>query len=409
MSIIGPLTVLDMGQNISGPLATTLLAALGARVIKLETPGRGDGSRIGPPYAGQEGVTFQPGTEAGMALSFLKRNRNKEAITVDLRSPEGKELFIRLVHHADVLVENFKPGTLDRMGFPFARLQEINSRLIVCSVSGFGLSGPYRDWLAYDTVIQAMSGLMYHTGYPDRPPVKSALTVADSVGALYATIGILAALQHRQLTGRGQLVEVPMLDCLLSLVWDEPWDYYERTGMEPRSGNRLSRCTPWNVYPASDGHVFLCALTDEQWRRLAEAIAPDLADRYPDMATRIEHNAEIDAAIAGWTQVRSKTEIPCYLQARGVPCAPVLTATEVANDSHVQERQMLRPVPHPDLDEVPDALVWQFPLRFSASPPVPLSRPAPRLGQDNAEVLRQLGTRPGEGPGNSESRCSRGG
>lgn len=225
-SLLEGIRILDATTFLSGPYCTLLLAGMGAEVIKVEQPQTGDPARQSPPFAGPQGASGKPLTRDDMSFGFLKRSRNKKSVTLNLKHPQGKQLFLDLARHADVVVENFRPGIMDRLGVGYEQLREVNPALIYCTLSGFGLSGTYASLPAFDIVVQAMSGLMSINGTPDSPPVKVGMTLGDLAGGLFATVGILAALEHRQRTGVGQLVECSMLDALIAMMLDEAPDFW---------------------------------------------------------------------------------------------------------------------------------------------------------------------------------------
>lgn len=387
---LGGLRVLEIGTNIAAPLASELLALMGADVVKLERPGVGDNSRSGPPYISDGKLVFEQ-TVTGTGLAFLKRNRGKRGITVNLKSEGGRVVFRRLLSSVDVVVENLRPDMFEGTELNPKRWLEEHPSLVVCRVTGFGQDSGYRSRLAYDTIIQAMAGLMGHNGFADREPVKCSVSVADHVSALYAVIGILAALERRRASGCGEIVEVSMFDCVLSAVWDEPFEAYTRQGVPQRTGNRLPRAAPWNVYKAGDGWVAIGCLTQAQWAALRDIVGLPAQDRWNAPAGRIEDAGVIDAAIEAWTRVRARGAVSDFLQEAGVPCAPVLSALEAAGTPHVRERQALVEVEDCSGQRVDGVRTWELPLRFGGKRAVEVVRPAPALGGDNVEVFRDLG------------------
>jgi formyl-CoA transferase len=259
------IVVLDLTRFLSGPHCTLLLAGLGAEVIKIDDPSSGDPAAKAPPYAGPGGATFERSSSDDYGIAYLKRARGKKSATLNLKDRRGRELLLRLARHADVLVENFRPGVSERLGIGYAALQDVNSRLVFCALSGYGASGPDRDLKAYDLMVQAESGLMSLTGEPAGAPMKTGGALSDMIAGTYAALGIVAALHERSRTGRGQSVDVAMVDCLFSMVLDEPVDSYERLGLAARQGNRIMRFSPFNAYRARDGWVTLGAATHEDW------------------------------------------------------------------------------------------------------------------------------------------------
>ncbi|MEK7214649.1 MAG: CoA transferase, partial [Chloroflexota bacterium] len=284
--------VLDATQAVAGPVCAAHLAALGAEVIKIERPGDGDFARRTPPYGGVGGVASVRQQPNDISTPVLKRNRDKLSLALDMGRPEGLEVLNRLVSTADVFLENLRPGVTDKLHIDYESLKAHNPKLIYCSITGFGKSGPYKDWAAFDTMIQAMSGLMAMTGSEDGPPTRAGILVADNFAPLFAGIAVLAALRQRDATGEGQFIEVSLFDCLVSLVWDEPIELLAAQGKPARMGNRLSRSAPWNTYPATDGHVMICAPQQDHWERLTQLMGrPDLLldPRFTTLELRIKH------------------------------------------------------------------------------------------------------------------------
>ena len=297
--------VLDLTQFYSGPWTTLLLAGLGAEVIKVNHPATGDVVAMGPPFAGPEGVSFHKQTEDDLGIAYLKRTRDKKSLTLDLKEPRGLDLFYRLVDEADVLVENFSVGVTERLKIDYETLEKRNPKLVYCSITSYGQSGPDAKLKGYDAVTQAVSGLMNLTGFPEGPPTKAGSAIADSIGGTFAYGAITTALLHRERTGEGQWLDVSMVDCLLSLVFDEPMDCYEVLGLPDRLGNRIMRLSPFNAYPASDGWLVVGSGTDEHWNNILRAVGRGelVGDpRYKDLSGRITNNDEVDAVITQWTE-----------------------------------------------------------------------------------------------------------
>ena len=368
------MTVLDFGQIFQGPYASFLMAKAGAFVIKIEPP-RGEPGRR----------RAEPGKSA--TLPFAMLNQNKHGITLNLKHERGRELLFRMVRRADVLLENFSPGTMDELGVGWSRLREINPRLIYASGTGFGISGPDRDNLAMDMTIQAASGIMSVTGFPDGPPVKAGPTLVDFMGGIHLYAGIVTALYDRDRSGEGRLVEVAMQEA----VWPTlaaSYDYYYRTGeIPPRTGNRQSglNSAPYNVFATSDGHVAIHVVTEAHFQNLLNAMGrEDLADdpRFATNAARVAHMDETDALVEAWTRTLPKMEIFARAKEYRIPCAPVRNAPEVMNDPHMHQRGMLEQVYHPELGPI---VVPSTPLRLHGTDKV-ATRPSPTIGQHNAEI-----------------------
>jgi CoA:oxalate CoA-transferase len=368
------ITVLDFGQIFQGPYCTFLMAKAGADVIKIEPP-RGEPLR--------RRVT--PGKTGTFPMAML--NANKRAVTLNLKSNRGRELLRSMAQRADVLVENFSPGTMDGLGVGYAALSAVNPRLVYATATGFGISGPDRDNLAMDFTVQAYSGIMSITGAPDGPPTKAGPTVVDFMGGVHLYAGVVTALLQRTVTGRGELVEVAMQETVYPTLASS-MDYHMRTGeVPPRTGNRQASLAtaPYNAFPTRDGWVAIHAVTEEHWRNLLQAMGrEDLADD-PRFATNPARAANMDATdevVAAWTRTLSKYDVFAIASRYRVPCAPVRTVVEVMNDPHMHVRGMLQRVQHPDFGEV---VLPNSPLRLHGAEMVPPERSA-ALGEHNAEV-----------------------
>jgi crotonobetainyl-CoA:carnitine CoA-transferase CaiB-like acyl-CoA transferase len=392
MKPLAGLVVLDLSRFLAGPYCTLLLAGLGAEVVKVEPPGEGDPYRARPPLAGPEGVGFARRTPGDVGVLFLHRARNKKSVTLNLRHPEGVALFGRLCARADVLVENFAPGTLEAMGLGFPTLQGFNPRLVLCSVSGFGQDGPRRDWRAYDPIVQAMSGIVAQTGEPDGPPLRAGLLVSDTTAALYGVIGILAALRARETTGQGDWVDVSMQDGSFFLMPDAV--EFLAAGVAPRrTGNTHAAGAPFNVYRAADGFVSVCAVTERDRENVLAAIGrPELA-RDPRFAggPAIIAGArrELDDLVGAWIAKRPVMESVHILQAHKVPASPVPGVDELVDDEHLHAREMVVDLEHPDHGRIPGARALGMPIKFRHHP-ARFDAPAPALGAHNGEVYGRL-------------------
>ena len=368
------LVVIDFGQIFQGPYATLLLAKGGADVIKVEPPS-------GEPLRRRA----RPGTSA--TLPFAMLNQNKRAVTLNLKHPRGRELLFEMVRRADVLLENFSPGTMDGLGVGWSVLRGINPRLIYATGTGFGISGPDRDNLAMDLTIQAASGIMSVTGAPDGPPMKAGPTLVDFMGGIHLYAGIMTALYDRDRSGEGRLVEVAMQETVYSSL-AASFEYYHRTGEPPpRAGNRQAALssTPYNVYPAADGWVAIHVVTEGHWKNLIKAMGrEELGDdpRFRTNADRVRHMDETDAVVSEWTRTLPKMEVFARLKAGRVPCAPVRTAPEVMHDPHMHERGMLAEIDHPELGPI---TLPTSPLRLHGLEKAPAA-PSPTVGQHNDEI-----------------------
>lgn len=369
--------VLEMGQLIAGPFCGQILADFGAEVVKIEPPGRGDAMR-------QWGRVDADGNAVWWAVI----GRNKKSVTLDLRQAEGQRIARRLAASADVLVENFRVGTLERWGLGWEALSESNSRLIMVRVTGFGQTGPYAQRAGFASVCEAMGGLRYISGYPDRPPVRAGLSLGDSLAGLHAALGAMLALQARQRTGRGQVVDASIFESVLAMTESLVAEYDRCGHVRQRSGSTLSGIAPSNAYPTRDGKdVIIGANQDTVFRRLcAEMGQPELADdpRYVSHRARGEHQQELDAAVADWTRQHDAQELVERLAANGVPAGLVYRAPEMLDDPHFLARQAITRVRDPYLGDI--AMQNVFP-RLSESPGG-VRHSGPALGEHTKDVLR---------------------
>lgn len=377
----GPLhgvTVVDLGQIYNGPYCTFLMAMAGARVIKVEPPG-GENLR-------------RRAKVGGAAMPFAMLNSNKEFITLNLKTERGKELFRALVAKADVVIENFSQGAMERLGLGYEALRQINPGLVYASGSGYGRSGPMRDYPAMDIAVQAMSGLMSINGFEDRPPVKVGPAVADFLGGVHLYAGVVSALYERTRTGRGCLVEVSMMEAVYPSLASNLGLYYASQGkLSARTGNRHGGMaeSPYNLYPTADGFIAIVASSDAQWNRLLAVVGRDdlVGDaRYATLAARVARMDEVDALVTAFTSTRGKDEAFRTLVAADVTCAPVRGLDEVVHDAHMLGRQALEWVEHPLYGRMP---LPRSALRFSTAPMPPIA-PSGEVGRDNAAVLGDL-------------------
>lgn len=379
------LRILDLSQFESGPSCTLALAWLGAEVIKVEPPGRGEQGRIAT--ARREGLD---------ADFFLMLNANKRSITCNLKHPAGRALFLRLVGLADVLVENFAPGTIERLGLGPEAMQDLNPRLIYAQIKGFAPDGPYADYLSFDAIAQAAGGSLSITGEAEGRPLKPGLNVADTGAGLHCAIGILAALRQRDATGRGQRIEISMQDAVINFG-RIAYAAQARTGSAaPRTGNQslLAGSAPSEVYPCRGGgpndycYIYTTRAGNHQWERLLAVIGREdlLGDpRFATPQERHRHHAEVDAALAAWTGLHDKHEVMRRLGEAGVPASAVFDTMELSRDAALQARGTFVTVDHPAQGRmtIPGPVI-----RLSESA-VPVT-PAPLLGADNAEVYGRL-------------------
>lgn len=382
MATSGPLaglTVLDLTRVLSGPYCTMLLADMGARVIKVEQPGRGDDTRAwGPPFVGTE------------SAYFLAINRNKESVTLDFKSEEGRRILDALVDRADVLVENFRPHTLGRLQLDYGALAAGRPRLIYCSISGFGHSGPRRQQAGYDAVIQAEGGLMSVTGAADGPAFRVGVAIADLVAGLLAAQGIGLALFARERTGRGQHVDISMLDGVISLLSYHASTFLTTGATSGRVGNRHATIAPYDTFPASDGEFFLAVGNDDQFGRFCRVAGVQelLEDsRFATNPARVVNADALRALLLPVLGGRRRHEWLAALTAAGVPCGNVRSVPEALSDPQVDARRMIEAVEHATLGTLK---VLGVPIKLSETPGSVRSAP-PVLGQHTEAVLGELG------------------
>jgi len=383
------LTVLDLTLALAGPFATFLLAGLGARVIKIENPEAPDPCRQNPPYVGRNGVSLRPTRPDDVSVSALNRLRGKHGVTLNLKHPDARGVFADLLRQADVVVENFSAGTLDRLGVGYGFAKTVNPRVIYCSVSGFGATtASTGTGKAMDTIIQALSGLMMTSGTPADPPIRVGVPVADLIAPVFGVVGLLAALHQRDTTGLGQHVDVSMLGVLTSLVAAEPFDLLEACGLPLRTGRTVPRLTPFGVFESADGYVAICAPTEHFARGVFDAIGhPEFAadSRFATRDARVVHDDEMNAAIEAFTRTVPTAALVSLLEAHGVPAAAVRSPAAAVRDPRVRDRGETVPLEHPEFGHVADVIGMGVPIRFSDAS-VGAERPAPTVGQDNALV-----------------------
>jgi crotonobetainyl-CoA:carnitine CoA-transferase CaiB-like acyl-CoA transferase len=380
--------VLDLSRVLAGPWASQILGDLGAEVLKIERPGAGDDTRgWGPPYAEAADGS------AREAAYFLTTNRNKSSVAIDMGTAEGAALIRRLAAESDVVIENFKVGGLKKYGLDQDSLRALNPRLIYCSITGFGQTGPYAPRAGYDFMIQAMGGLMSVTGEPDEVPgggpVKVGVALVDVMTGLYATIGVLAALAHRERTGEGQHIDLALLDVSVATLANQAMNYLVSGRAPGRMGNAHPNIVPYQAFATQDGHLVLAIGNDEQFRRFAvEAGHPEWGTdpRFATNAQRVANRAALVPLVAGAVATRTTDDWIAALESKAVPCGPINTLDRVFADPQVQARGLARQIAHPALGSVPTVA---NPLNLSATP-VDYARAAPRLGADTDETLGRL-------------------
>ncbi|MYE11108.1 MAG: CoA transferase [Gammaproteobacteria bacterium] len=374
----GPLTdlrVVELGTLIAGPFCGQLFGDMGAEVIKVEAPGTGDPMRA---------------WGRGLPVWWPVIARNKKSVTLNLREPRGQELLKDLAAHADVLIENFRPGTLERWGLDYAALSAVNERLVMVRVSGFGQTGPYARRAGYGSVGEAMGGIRYLAGDPDRPPSRVGLSIGDSLAATFACVGALAALHDRERTGKGQVVDSAIYEAVLAVMESTVPEYTQGGTIRERSGAILPKTAPSNVYPTANGEMIVMgANQDSVFARLTEAMGqPALAidPRYADHVARGEHQDELDVVIAGWTSTLEADPLLDVLERHGVPAGRIFRAPEMLTDPHFQARDAIVDVAHPLFERLKMQNVFPKLSRTQGT----VRWPGPELGAHNAEVYRGL-------------------
>ncbi len=377
---MGPLRgikVIEVGQLIAGPFCGQYLADFGAEVIKIEPPGVGDAMR----QWGNVRID-------GRTLWWPIIARNKQSVTLDLRQSQGQAILKQLAAKADILVENFRPGTLERWGLGFETLSAVNPGLIMVRVTGYGQTGPYAQRAGYASVGEALGGLRYLSGFPDRPPSRAGISLGDTLAGLHGALGALMALQHRHATGKGQVVDCAIYESVLAVMESLISEYHKGGYVRERSGSFLKGLAPSNVYPTRDGSIVIGANQDTVFRRLCQAMErPELADdpRYRDHAARGEHQTELDDLIGQWTQTQGIAELVERLAHHGVPAGPLYRAPEMLADPHFKARDAITYIEDPHLGEV--AMQSPFPQLSESKGAVHHTGPA--LGEHTEAVLQQ--------------------
>lgn len=371
--------VVDLTRVVAGPFATTILGDMGARVIKIELPGRGDDLRYGYPAVD------------GVPVAFQALNRNKQGITLDIRKPQGADVFRKLLRHADVVAENFAAGTMEKWGFGYAALAAINPRVIYAALSGFGQTGPYAGRTSYDIIAQAMGGLMAITGFPDAPPTRGGGSLGDFIGGVFLAVGILCALHYRDRTGKGQIVDVSNMDAIFSMLDNLPSVHGVTKQHPERLGNRHPFTAPYDCFRAKDGYVVAGVGNNQLFRAVMTAIGKgDLGrdPRYKSPNARLERHDEVNRLLGDWVEQHTVAEVMQALGPEGanVPCAPVMTIERLLSDPHLRAREMVVDLVHKKIGPVP---VPGVPFKLSESPGA-VERLGPDLGEHNDDIFRGL-------------------
>jgi CoA:oxalate CoA-transferase len=366
--------VLDFTQYLSGPHCTSVLSELGAEIIKIEMPGKGEPERQAMPM-----------TPKRESYQFLSYNRGKKSITLNLKNPKGVEIAKQLAAKVDILVENFAPGGMERIGLSYEEINKINPRIIYASISGFGQTGPRRNDVSYDVVAQAMGGLMSVTGYAGGEPLKAGISLGDYMGGYNGAIAILAALYYRKISGEGQAIDISMQDGIWAMVFPDRANYFDTHIIPKRYGNKLSSSAPFGAYNAKDGYVVICTITDPQWQKVLQAMGrEDLngEQRYATRENRTNNMDEVDGLVQAWCKEKTVEEVFSILKKFGVPCSPLPTFDQVANDPHLLSREMIVDVEQPISGKV--RLTGSV-YKMSKTPGDRKKR-VPEVGEHNAEI-----------------------
>ncbi|WP_442808100.1 CaiB/BaiF CoA transferase family protein [Trinickia soli] len=380
------LRVLDLSRVLAGPWASQLLADLGADVVKVERPGVGDDTRAwGPPW-----LSDADGNPTGESAYYLSANRNKRSVTIDMAQPDGQALIRQLASKADIVLENFKVGGLARYGLDYASLAAINPRLIYCSITGFGQTGPYAARAGYDFLMQGMGGLMSLTGRPDgspgEGPIKVGVALTDVMTGLYSSVAVLAALAHRERSGQGQHIDLALLDVQIACLANQAANYLIGGNVPRRMGNAHPSIVPYQDFPTADGYMIIAVGNDSQFSSLCAGLGrPELASdaRFVSNPQRVLHRDELVALLHTVTVTRTTAQWVAMLEERGVPCGPINRMDQVFADPHVQSRAMRMEMAHPVAGKVP---LVANPIRMSETP-VQYRNAPPTLGEHTETVL----------------------
>ena len=376
--------VLDLSRVLAAPFCTMILGDLGADIIKVERPGRGDDTRA-----------WDPPSMGGESAYFLCINRNKRSITVNLKSEGGKEIIRRLAEHCDVLMENFRPGVLDSLGLGYEDMREVNPRLVFCSLTGYGQTGPYSHRPGYDLLAQAEGGLMSVTGPKDGEPYKVGASLADIMTGLFAAIGMLSALRERESSGEGQHIDVCLLDSVMAALSNVASNALISGKTPGRYGNEHPNIVPYQSVPTADGHMMVAVGNDQQWGRFCRAVGKEEWIKDPRFVTnpkRVNNRDALRPLLNEVTATRSSEEWLPLLREANIPCGPVNTVDQALSLAHTKAREMVVTMSHPTAGEVP--LVGS-PLKLSRTP-VAMRRHPPLLGEHTDEVLQEIGYGPGD-------------
>ncbi len=370
--------VLDLSRALAGPYCTMLLGDMGADVIKIERPGKGDDSRAwGPPFI------------EGESAYFLSINRNKKSITLNLKSEKGKEILFKLIKISDVLIETNRPGVMEKLGLSFEEVKNVNPKIVYCSISGFGQTGPYKLRPGFDQVIQGMGGLMSITGEENRPPIKVGVAITDVGAGMYAAIGILAALLRRDKTGKGEYIDVSMLDGTISWLTYQSGRYFASGEVPKPMGSGHPLIVPYQAFKTKDVYINIAVGNDSLWRKFCETIGLNIADdpKFSTNAKRVENKEELIKILNEILSKKTGKEWLEILNKAGIPCGPIYKLNDIFSDPHVLSRGMVSEIEHPKAGKIK---LTGVPIKFKNSPGKIRLHP-PLLGENNFEILEEIG------------------
>ena len=370
--------VLDLTRVLAGPFCTMLLGDMGAEIIKIETPGHGDDSRRYPPFIGEE------------SAYFMNLNRNKKSIVLNLKHPQAKAIFLSLVEKSDVVIENFRPGTMEKLGVGYETIKARNPDIVYSCISGFGHSGPYRDLPGYDIIGQAMGGIMSITGWPESPPTRTGTAIADVLAGLNACVGILAGLMSVRNGGTGQKVDIALVDSVVSAMETIIQIYLVENRIPQRTGNRYEFIYPYDTFKATDGWVIIAVGNNKLWEVFCNALGrpelledPDFRDNYD----RVKAHVKVKQIVENWSRQKTVKEIVDFMLSKKIPCAPIYSVKEVVEDEHIAgARRMIREIERPVAGSMK---VIGSPVNLSETPPE-VHSPAPMLGQHTESILSEI-------------------
>ena len=396
LNVMAPLKdirVLGVTVYLAGPFMMMNLARLGAEAIKVEVPGMGDHTRTSGPFATPDGLTDTQETENHVSTRFLKRGQGLKSVTLNLKDPEGRDMFLKMAENSDVVVENIAPGAMARLGLGFEEVSVVNPSIVYASISGYGQTGPYAAKRAHDPQIQGMSGLMDINGAAEGPPTRVGFYIADLVTPLFGCYSILAALRERDRTGQGQYIDVSMIDTLTSLIFMDTVEEELEAGISLRQGNDVRGAGATGLYHTKDGDIIVTVASNDQWNKLVKALDVDSLSNNPRFTTLVERNRHVDEVKKSLQSIFNeyqREDAISLLEDNGVPCAAVRGVEEVMEDEHFWKRGSLLPLFNAAYkDPIPGFVASGFPARFSGGD-LPRSKGAPTLGMNNNDVYGEL-------------------